>query len=228
MAHHAWTAALYARASGASPAPRMRTSTSSASSGAPTSPSAERSDVYVFTVGRWPSARRFSNWRQTSSGSGDSPRPLRLRRMVASFCVATCTGKQLLPRAHFLHEYVWLPPARDIVASIAIGPDDVARGDSRGVAGSSDGFADAASVPISASDVTESTRVDAPALASRPIARQHCVRRVATRASSVVSSQITLAARTDSVATDRDGRGGRSAPLARLPRRRRARWRRGT
>ena len=110
---------------------------------------------YVFTVGRWPSARRFSNWRQTSSGSGDSPRPLRLRRMVASFCVATCTGKQLLPRAHFLHEYVRLPPARDIVSSIAIGPDDVARGDSRGVAGSSDGFADAASVPISASVVTE-------------------------------------------------------------------------
>ena len=67
-----------------------------------------------------------------------------------------------------------------------------------------------------------------PALASRPIARQHCVRRAATRASSVVSSEITRAARTDSVATDRDGRGGRSAPLARLPRRRRARWRRGT
>ena len=130
MAHHAWTAALYACASGASPASLMRTSTSSASSGAPMSPSAASKDVYVLTVGRCPSARRFSNSHQTSSGSGDSPRPLRLRRMVESFCVAMCTGKQLLPLAHFLHAYGDAPsPSADPVPSIEIGPDDEALDD---------------------------------------------------------------------------------------------------
>ena len=154
----------------------MRTSTSSASSGAPMSPSAASKDVYVLTVGRCPSARRFSNSHQTSSGSGDSPRPLRLRRMVESFCVAMCTGKQLLPLAHFLHAYGDAPsPSADPVPSIEIGPDDEALDDvapatSRFIVGSSAaGSTDAARVSMSASVVTESTRVDAPALGSRPI-----------------------------------------------------------
>ena len=109
--HHACTATLYALTSGASPASRMRVSTSSQSSGAPISPSAAASAVYVLTVGLWPASSRVSNSSHTASGSPRSPprRPSAFLRSEESFCVATCTGQHDEPLAHFLHPNAAIP-----------------------------------------------------------------------------------------------------------------------